>query len=187
MRDSKKRLSSGTQHVLRDCPSGNSSIAREQRRSTPRKLEYALSRQLGRGRLGGGPHPFDLAQSPRVHSGLGLFLAFCTTHCSGHFRSIRSKINAACLIAFSTTANFAGLALSESMSISFRAQSSVAAKRIAYFLSSVIGFPAHWDLRVEVGCNEAIERSRTRPAESKSINNRFASTSRSADLCSFGK
>src|SRR6516165_1585912 len=74
MRDSKKRLSSETQHVLRDCPSGNSSIAREQRRSTPRKLEYALSRQLGRGRLGGGPHPFDLAQSPRVHSGWGFFL-----------------------------------------------------------------------------------------------------------------
>ena len=186
MRDSKKRLSSGTQHVLRDCPSGNSSIAREQRRSTPRKLEYALSRQLGRGRLGGGPHPFDLAQTP-VSQRHGAFFAFCTTHCSGHFRSIRSKINAACLIAFSTTANFAGLALSESMSISFRAQSSVAAKRIAYFLSSVIGFPAHWDLRVEVGCNEAIERSRTRPAESKRINNRFASTSRSADLCSFGK
>jgi 3-deoxy-D-manno-octulosonic-acid transferase len=39
-------------------------------------------------------------------------------------------------------------------------------------------------LRVEVGCNETIERSRTRPAESKSISNCFASTSRSADLCS---
>jgi len=187
MRDSKKGLSSGTQHVLRDCPSGNSSIALEQRRSTPRKLEYALSRQLGAGKTGRWAAPVRSRAKPQGSQRLGLFLAFCTTHCSGHFRSIRSKINAACLIAFSTTANFAGLALSESMSISFRAQSSVAAKRIAYFLSSVIGFPAHWDLRVEVGCNEAIERSRTRPAESKSINNRFASTSRSADLCSFGK
>src|SRR6516225_1036428 len=139
----KKRLSCATQHMLRDCPRATRE-AREQRRSTPGKLEDALSRQLGRGRLGGRPHRVRSRAKLQGSRRLALFLALCTTHCSGHFRSIRSKINAAWLIAFSTTANFAGLALSESMSISFRAQSSVAAKRIAYFLSSVIGFPAHW-------------------------------------------
>jgi len=122
--------------------SGNFRIARAETVDAW-KSEYALSRQLGRERPGG-PHAVRPRAKLQSHSGMGLFLRFCTTHCSGHFRSIRSKINAACLIAFSTTANFAGLTLSESMSISFRAQSSVAAKRIAYFLSSVIGFPAHW-------------------------------------------
>src|SRR6516165_4898786 len=38
--------------------------------------------------------------------------------------------------------------------------------------------PRTLDLRVEVECKETIERWRTRPAKSKSINNRSASTSR---------
>jgi hypothetical protein len=50
-------------------------------------------------------------------------------------------MNAASLIAFSTAATFAGLGLSESSSISLRAHNRVAAKRIAYFLSSVMETP----------------------------------------------
>jgi TonB family protein len=57
----------------------------------------------------------------------------------GHLLSMCSSMKFAWLIAFSTAATFAGLGLSESSSISLRAHSSVAAKRTAYFLSSVIG------------------------------------------------
>jgi hypothetical protein len=48
-------------------------------------------------------------------------------------------MNAAWLIAFSTADTFAGLGLSESSSFNFLAHNNVAAKRIAYFRSSVMG------------------------------------------------
>jgi hypothetical protein len=57
----------------------------------------------------------------------------------GHFASILSMIKAACEIARSTMYTFVGLRLSDSMSINLRAQSSVAAKRIACLRSSVMG------------------------------------------------
>ena len=61
----------------------------------------------------------------------------------------RSMMKAAWLIAFSTAATLAGLGLSSS-SINLLAQSSVAANRIAYFRSSVIGISRD-EMRVEVG------------------------------------
>src|SRR5215469_5203030 len=69
---------------------------------------------------------------------------------SGHFLSMHSRMNAAWLIAFPTAATFAGLGLSESSCTSLRTHNRVAAKRIAYFRSSVMGVPADW-LRAEVG------------------------------------
>jgi len=53
-----------------------------------------------------------------------------------------SSMNAAWLIAFSTGATFAGLGLSESISISFRAESSVAAKK-----DGVLTLFCHWKPR----------------------------------------
>lgn len=63
----------------------------------------------------------------------------CGLRSSGHRLSICSRINAAWRIAFSTAATLAGLGLSGSSSISLRAHSNVAAKRIANFRSSVMG------------------------------------------------
>jgi hypothetical protein len=59
----------------------------------------------------------------------------------GHLASILSRMNLAWSIARSTAHIFAGLGLSLSMAASLRADKTVAAKRIAYFRSSVIGNP----------------------------------------------
>lgn len=85
--------------------------------------------------------PFnEMATRPRWFTS-GRFARRARSYCFGQCLSMRSRMNAARSMAVSTTQIFAGLSLSKSDSINLRAQRSVAANKMAYFLSSVMGTP----------------------------------------------
>ena len=144
--------------------SSNLRTARKQRRSAFGKLEY-IQRRISDGESALWVD-HNLFGAPGSWSVLGLFFTSCG--CSFvwplpvyAFQNEYSLTNRVL-----TSATFAGLGLSESSSISFRAQTKVAAKRIAYFLSSIQSCKSHclFSAPVPAAKTHPVPRLTTKPS-----------------------